>query len=162
MKRGYTEMNINEQFEDFLAELGVEMERPIEKQFNGDSLPEISIFQASRDHYGVFYRLDIIERKPELRIMVPNDRGDAKMDIYLVRLSEQTPFNRSMGEMGEYEGSAAYEHNRETSLQHVLYAVAEMMKLLFWSGDLQHMTFPAEIEVYPLLVPQTFKKTRRF
>ncbi len=75
-------MNINEQFEDFLAELGVEMEQPIENQFSGDSLPEISIFQASRDHYGVFYRLDIIERRTELRIMVPNDRGDAKMDIY--------------------------------------------------------------------------------
>jgi hypothetical protein len=156
------QMNINEQFEDFLAELGVEMERPIEKQFNGDSLPEISIFQASRDHYGVFYRLDIIDRKPELRIMVPNDKGDAKMDIYLVRLSEQTPFNRSISEMTEYEGSAAYEHGREAALQHMLYAVAEMMKQLFWSGDLQRMSFSPEIEVYPILVQQDFKKTRRF
>lgn len=155
-------MNINEQFEDFLAELGVEMERPIEKQFSGDSLPEISIFQASRDHYGVFYRLDIIDRKPELRIMVPNDRGDAKMDIYLVRLSEHTPFNSSMSEMSGYEGSAAYEHGREAALQHMLYAMAEMMKQLFWAGDLQRMSFPAEIEVYPLLVQQDFKKSRRF
>jgi hypothetical protein len=155
-------MNINEQFEDFLAELGVEMERPIEKQFNGDSLPEISIFQASRDHYGVFYRLDIIDRKPELRVMVPNDKGEAKMDIYLVRLSEQSPFNRSMSELADYEGSAAYEHGREASLQHMLYAVAEMMKPLFWSGDLSRMTFPPEIDVYPVLVQQDFKKTRRF
>ena len=156
-------MNINEQqFEDFLAELGVEMERPIEKQFSGDALPEISIFQASRDHYGVFYRLDIIERKPELRIMVPNDRGEAKMDIYLVRLSERTPINRSLSELANYEGSAAYEHGRETALQHMLYAVAEMMKQLFWAGELQRMSFPPEIEVYPLLTQQDVKKTRRF
>jgi hypothetical protein len=157
------QMNINEQqFEDFLAELGVEMERPSEKQFSGDSLPEISIFQASRDHYGVFYRLDIIERKPELRIMLPNDRGEAKMDIYLVRLSEQTPINRSLSEMADYEGSVAYEHGREAALQHMLYAVAEMMKQLFWAGELQRMSFPPEIEVYPILVQQDFKKTRRF
>ncbi len=155
-------MNINEQFEDFLADLGVEMERPVENQFSGDALPEISIFQASRDHYGVFYRLDIIDHKPELRVMVPNDRGDAKMDIYLVRLSEQMPLNRSVTEMAEYEGSAAYEHSRDAALQHLLYAVAEMMKQLFWSGDLQRMVFPPEIVVYPILVQQDFKKTRRF
>ena len=156
-------MNINEQqFEDFLAELGVEMESPSEKQLSGDSLPEISIFQASRDHYGVFYRLDIIERKPELRIMLPNDRGEAKMDIYLVRLSEQTPINRSLSAMADYEGSAAYEHGREAALQHMLYAVAEMMKQLFWAGELQRMSFPPEIEVYPILVQQDFKKTKRF
>ena len=62
-------MNIDEQLENFLAELGVKMERPAERRYNGDSLPEVSIFQASRDHYGVFYRLDVIDRKPELRIM---------------------------------------------------------------------------------------------
>src|SRR5690348_2044051 len=45
-------MNIDEQFENFLAELGVEMERPEDRQLSGDSIPEISIFQASRDHYG--------------------------------------------------------------------------------------------------------------
>jgi len=145
-------MNIDEQFENFLAELGVEMERPEERQFyNGDSIPEISIFQASRDHYGVFYRLDIVDQQPELRVMVPVDKGDTKMDIYLVRLSNCTPLNACFTEMSVYEGSAAYEHGREATLQHLLYAVAEMLKQLFWSGDLQRMSFPPEIEVYPLL-----------
>lgn len=145
-------MNIDEQFDHFLAELGVEMERPDEMQFyNGDSTPEVSIFQASRDHYGVFYRLDIIDQKPELRIMVPVEKGEAKMDIYLVRLSEFTPLNTCFTDMSSYEGSAAYEHGRDATLQHLLYAVAEMMKQLFWSGDLQRMSFPPEIEVYPIL-----------
>ncbi len=53
------EMNIDEQLENFLAGLGVEMEyNSQESQHNDDaSIPEVSIFQASRDHYGVFYRL---------------------------------------------------------------------------------------------------------
>lgn len=145
-------MNINEQFESFLAELGVEMERPEERYCNGDAIPEVSIFQASRDHYGVFYRLDIIEHTPELRIMIPVDKGNTKMDIYLVRLSNQLPLNPCFSSMALYEGSAAFEHGREATLQHLLYAVAEMMKQLFWAGDLQYMRFPKEIEVYPLLV----------
>jgi hypothetical protein len=145
-------MNIDEQFEDFLAGLGVEMERPEERQLNGDAIPEISIFQASRDHYGVFYRLDIVDCKPELRIMVPVEKGHVKMDIFLVRLSERTPLNGCFNGLSLYDGSAAYEHGREATLQHLLYAVAEMMKQLFWSGDLQYMNFPPEIEVYPLLL----------
>ena len=145
-------MNIDEQFDKFLAELGVEMERPEEKPFDGDALPEVTIHQASRDHYGVFYRLDIINQKPELRIMIPVDKGEMKTDIYLVRLSNDTPLNPFFRNMSLYEGSEEYEQQREATLQHLLYAVAEMMKQLFWAGDLQALSFPAEIEVYPLLV----------
>ena len=144
-------MNINEQFDQFLAELGVEMERPEERQSSGDSLPEITIHQASRDHYGVFYRLDLIDQKPELRIMIPVERGDVKTEIYLIRLSDLTPLNTTFLEMSAYQGSDAYEHTREATLHHLLYAVAEMMKQLFWSGDLQTLSFPPEIKVYPLL-----------
>lgn len=141
-------MNIDEQFESFLAELGVEMERPAD---DGNFIPEVSIFQASRDHYGVFYRLDSLDCQPELRVMVPLDKGDAKMDIYLVRLNDAMPLKSCFTTISLYQGSAAYEQGREATLQHLLYAVAETMKQLFWSGDLQSMTFPPEIEVYPLL-----------
>ncbi|HCI82225.1 MAG TPA: hypothetical protein DHW02_21335 [Ktedonobacter sp.] len=175
-------MNINEQFERFLADLGVEMERPDEDEreqhdkrqwlekrngqfrqdgqdmqsvqgdcWSDDILPEVSIFQASRDHYGVFYRLDILDTQPELRVLMPVERGAVKMDVYLVRLSERMPLTIGFAELGSYQGSNAYEHGREATLQHMLYAVAEMMKQLFWSGDLSSMTFPPEIEVYPLL-----------
>ncbi len=153
-------MNIDEQFENFLADLGVEMERPDDMRYTSDSIPEISIFQASRDHYGVFYRLDIVDRKPELRIMVPTDKGDTKMDIYLVRLNTQTPLHLCIAEMSVYEGSAAYEHGREGTLHHLLYAIAEMMKQLFWAGDMQRLSFPSEIEVSPLLLYDE-KKMRR-
>ncbi len=156
-------MNIDEQFENFLADLGVEMERPEDQPYSyeSDSAPEVSIFQASRDHYGVFYRLDIIDRQPELRIMLPTDKGDAMMNIYLVRLSSISPLNVGFTEMAAYEGSSAYEQAREATLQHMLYAVAEMMKLLFWAGDVQRMSFPPEIEVYPLSLQNTKKTHRR-
>ncbi|HEY4032620.1 MAG TPA: hypothetical protein VGL94_01485 [Ktedonobacteraceae bacterium] len=154
-------MNIDEQFDNFLAELGVEMERPEDRQFNSDSFPEITIHQASRDHYGVFYRLDLIDQKPELRIMIPVDRGDVKTDIYLVRLSDLTILNTTFVEMSIYPGSDAYEHGREAALQHLLYAVAEMMKQLFWSGDIQTLSFPPEIKVYPLLLHEDRRTDRR-
>ena len=156
-------MNIHEQLDSFLAELGVEMERPEERlpEQYGEAMPEISIFQASRDHYGVFYRLDIIEQVPELRIMVPADTGRVKMDIYLVRLSERMPLNGSFADLTLYQGSDAYEQGREAALQHLLYAVAEMMKQLFWAGDLQRMQFPPEIAVYPLFMSDEKRLKRK-
>jgi hypothetical protein len=154
-------MNLHEQFEDFLAELGVEMEHPEDKQYNGDSIPEITIHQASRDHYGVFYRLDLLNQRPELRIMLPVDKGDLKTDIFLIRLSDRSPLNMLFGAMSAYEGSPEYEQERDATLQHLLYAVAETMKRLFWSGDMQTLRFPAEIEVYPLVVYEERHNNRR-
>jgi hypothetical protein len=154
-------MNLHEQFEDFLAELGVEMEHPEDKQYNGDSIPEITIHQASRDHYGVFYRLDIVNQRPELRIMLPVDKGDLKTDIYLVQLSDRSPLNAFFESISAYEGSPEYEQERDGTLQHLLYAVAEMMKRLFWSGDLQTLRFPVEIEVYPLVLYEQRRNNRR-
>src|SRR5579883_946254 len=144
-------MNINEQLGKLLADLGVEMEHPADHYAQEDSLPEISIFQSSRDHYGVFYRLDIIDQTPQLRIIVPIDNGPLKMEVYLVQMSSRLPLNTWFAGVTSYEGSPAFERGREASLQHLLYAVAEMMKQLFWSGDLDSMIFPPEIEVQRLI-----------
>jgi hypothetical protein len=144
-------MNINEQLGKLLADLGVEMEHPADHYAQEDSLPEVSIFQSSRDHYGVFYRLDIIDQIPQLRIIVPIDSGPLKMEVYLVQMSEQLPVNAWFAGIASHAGSAAFERGREAALQHLLYAVAEMMKQLFWSGDLDSMTFPPEIDVQRLM-----------
>lgn len=144
-------MNINEQLGKLLEDLGVEMEPPADRRFQEDSLPEVSIFQSSRDHYGVFYRLDIIDQAPQLRVIVPIDNGPLKMEIYLVQMSARLPLNDWFAGVASHNGSAAFERGREAALQHLLYAVAEMMKQLFWSGDLDSMTFPSEIEVLRLI-----------
>jgi len=144
-------MNIHEQLEKILADLGVEMDYAEREQPNEHSVPEVSIFQSSRDHYGVFYRLDIIDHVPQLRIMVSIENGLLKVEIYLVRFSMQTPFHTWFSGIAAYHGSSAFEHGREPALQHLLYAAAEIMKQLFWSGDLDSMSFPGEINVQRLL-----------
>ncbi len=144
-------MNIDKQLENILADLGVVMESPKHEQYDENSIPEVSIFQASRDHYGVFYRLDIIEQTPQLRIMVPVENGALKMEMYLVHMSEQAPLSSWFSSLATYRGSPAFERGREAAQQHLLYAVAEMMKQLFWAGDLGSMCFPAEIVVYRLM-----------
>ena len=108
------EMNIDEQLENFLAGLGVEMEyNSQESQHNDDaSIPEVSIFQASRDHYGVFYRLDIIDSIPQLRVMVPIEYGLVKMEMYLVRMSSSLPLNGWFSGVASYQGSPAFEKGR--------------------------------------------------
>ena len=118
---------------------------------SGDSVPEISIFQSSRDHYGVFYRLDIIDQLPQLRVIIPVEYGALKMEVYLVRISRGSPLHTSFASMTSYHGSAPFEQGRDATLQHLLYAVAEMMKQLFWVGNLDSMTFPPEIEVKRLV-----------
>lgn len=127
------------------------MEHPEHVYDNDDCVPEVSIFQASRDHYGVFYRLDIINSVPQLRIMVPVEQGALKMEMYLVRMSEQGLIDSLFTKVGDYRGSAAFEQGREAALQHLLYAIAEIMKQLFWSGDLTDMSFPPEIDVRRLM-----------
>jgi hypothetical protein len=146
-------MNIHEQVEHLLADLGVEMEHPEQgpREDSDDSVPEISIFQSSRDHYGVFYRLDIIDQLPQLRVIIPVEYGALKMEMYLVRISQRTPLHNSFAGMTTYHGSAPFEQGRDAALQHLLYAVAEMMKQLFWAGNLDSMTFPPEIEVKRLV-----------
>ena len=149
------EMNINEQLENFLADLGVEMEyNQYEQrdQYDDDtSIPEVSIFQASRDHYGVFYRLDIIDSMPQLRVMVPVEQGAVKMEMYLVRMSSRSQFNALFAGVAKYQGSPIFEKGRDATMQHLLYAVAETMKQLFWAGDLNAMSFPPEIDVCRIL-----------
>lgn len=148
-------MNIHEQVENILAGLGVEMGHDAHEHDHlydeSDTPPEVSIFQASRDHYGVFYRLDVIESVPQLRIIVPVDHGPIKMEVYLVRMSACLPLNSWFAGVTGYQGSPAFDQGREAALQHLLYAAAEMMKQLFWAGDLSSMTFPQEIEVRRLL-----------
>lgn len=149
-------MNLNEQLESILANLGVEMEerqgeQNLDEQADENALPELSIFQASRRHYGVFYRLDIIDAQPQLRVMVPVEHGALKTEIYLVRMSATMPLNALFAQVACYAGSPAYEKGREASMQHLLYAVAETMKELFWAGSMEEMRFSPEIEVSRLV-----------
>jgi hypothetical protein len=124
--------------------------RDAEAQVAGEGPPEVSLFQTSREHYGVFYRLDLIGALPQLRIFLPDDEGVLKMRCYLVRAALGTPLHDWFLSARTHDGSAAFDDAREVAQQHLLFAVGELMKRLFWHGDIEELRFAEEIEVVRL------------
>lgn len=112
-----------------------------------EAMADISLFQTSREHYGVFYRLDLTGGVPHLRIFMPEELGALKMRCYLVRAAIGTPLHEWFLSTRLHDGSQAYEDARDSAQQHLLFAAGELMKRLFWTGDLDQMTFPTEVDV---------------
>ncbi len=108
---------------------------------------ELSLFQTSREHYGVFYRLDLVSGTPHLRIFAPDEEGALKMRCYLVRPSLGAPVRDWFLATRAHHGSDVFGESRETIEQHLLFAAGETLKRLFWSGEPERMRFPHEIEV---------------
>jgi hypothetical protein len=115
------------------------------------ALAEMSLFQTSREHYGVFYRLDLVAGSPQLRVYAPDEEGALKMRCYLVRPSTQSPLRTWFMATRSHDGSAAYEEMRETTEQHLLFAAGETLKRLFWAGEHEEQRFPTEIAVQRLV-----------
>ena len=108
---------------------------------------ELCLFQTSREHYGVFYRLDLVNGAPQLRVFLPDESGAMKMRCYLVRADQTGPLGAWFNATRGHDGSQEYDDARDTAQQHLLFAAGEVMKRLFWSGDLDECRFPAEIGV---------------
>ena len=109
--------------------------------------PDLSLFQTSREHYGVFYRLDLVDGLPQLRVFLPDDEGALKMRCYVICAGEVSPLRDWFESAQLYEGSPAFDDARDMTRQHLLFAAGELMKKLFWSGEFGAMRFPDEIEV---------------
>jgi len=121
-----------------------------EKTDRGNSLPEITYIHLSKQHYGVYYRMDLIADDPELRVGIPIDTGPWKLALYVVRLThKQLPalFTATMN----VQGSEVLRENIGTLEYHLLHGYCELMIGLFWQGDIHTMTFPPEISVEQLL-----------
>lgn len=112
---------------------------------------ELSLFQTSREHYGVFYRLDLVSASPQLRVFTPEDEGAIKMRCYLVRPAIGTPVRDWFLTTRAHDGSAAFDEARDTTEHHLLFAAGEALKRLFWAGDVSGMSFPVEVEVLRLM-----------
>lgn len=122
-----------------------------ERRASIEAPAELSLFQTSREHYGVFYRLDLVAGSPQLRVFLPDEGGALKMGCFLVRPAAGSPLDAWFLATREHRGSASYDDVRDTAQQHLLFAAGELMKRLFWSGDAGEMRFPAEIEVCRLV-----------
>ena len=121
----------------------------VDEEARGEA--ELSLFQTSREHYGVFYRLDLVAGAPQLRVFLPESVGAIKMRCYLVRAAIGSPVRDWFLSTRTHDGSSAYAETRETTEQHLLFAAGEALKRLFWLGEPDRMQFPAEIEVERLL-----------
>jgi len=166
-------MNLDEQLAEIFGRLGVVMEvsdaeetaledaafdaprpaaaRPATTTPAPDTqaIAEMTLFQTSREHYGVFYRLDLIGGLPSLRIFSPDEENAMRMRCYLVRPSETSPMRAWFSSTRAHAGSATYDEARETTEQHLLFAAGESLKRLYWSGE-QEDHYAPEIEVHRL------------
>ncbi len=149
--KGVPHVDLDALLAEVLAPLGVviengedtaadQTETPTE-DVGGD--PTCTMFQTSREHYGAFYRLDLIAGMPELRIIMPNDCPPVRMAGFRVRPAPDSDLPRWFSRLNDTgmvgDANAAYNH--------VLFACGEILKNLFWTGNPDTMTFPAGIVV---------------
>ena len=135
------------------------MEREAEKPFDDEEDADmregkpsnIALFQASKEHYGVFYRIDLMGCCPQLRVFLPANSGTLKMEGFLVSPPEASPLRYWFESLAQHQGSPEFEMEQDTMRQHLLFAVGEILKRLFWSGDLAEMQFPQEVVVERIL-----------
>lgn len=144
-------MDLDALLAEVLAPLGVVLEDESEEDAvlcpgdhddsGGD--PSCTMFQTSREHYGVFYRLDLIQGAPELRIFAPADRPPLRMAIFRVRPAADSELPRWFDRIHEAEmvGDPVAASN------HMLFACGEILKNLFWAGNPDTMGFPPGIQV---------------
>ena len=121
----------------------------VDEEARGEA--ELSLFQTSREHYGVFYRLDLVAGAPQLRVFLPESLGAIKMRCYLVRAAIGSPVRDWFLSTRAHDGSSEYAETRENTEQHLLFAAGESLKRLFWLGEPDQMEFPPEIEVERLM-----------
>lgn len=144
-----TETNPEIEDDEDVLPFALEGDGAVDEEARGEA--ELSLFQTSREHYGVFYRLDLVTGAPQLRIFLPESQGAIKMRCYLVRAAIGSPVRDWFLSTRAHDGSSAYAETREMTEQHLLFAAGESLKRLFWLGEPDHMVFPAEIEVERLL-----------
>jgi hypothetical protein len=138
-------------FKEFLRSLGVEMEgheRHAPPLVHAE--PVITMLQRSRDHEAL-YRVDLIEARPQLLVLLPSNQAPLRFHFYLVELSESHPLGDVLERLISYQqGSEGFEQNRGFAEWQLLYAIVETMKVLFWAG-LETSQFPHEITVQKIL-----------
>jgi hypothetical protein len=131
---------------EFLRSLGVEMEgSEADTTHNPSAEPRLTWLQKSHEHQA-FYRIDFLETGPQLLVLLPTDQTPLKFHFYLVQWSEEHPLGDALSRLVKYQGSSGFERQREVAEWHLLHAMIEIMKALFWEGQ-ETSQFPSEIMV---------------
>jgi len=136
-------MDWHEELRTILERLNVTMHDDIPDQYEQN----IALFQQSREHQGVFYRLDLIDNAPELRVFVPWNDNIARLRCFVVRVPVQSPLRAGFNALREWDDSDLSTWLCPLARQHLLFAIGEVLKQLFWAGDIATGQFPPEIIV---------------
>src|SRR5271165_979291 len=145
-------MDLDALLAEVLAPLGVVLEseedvmaRPVEQEGHGE--PVCTMFQTSREHYGVFYRLDLIDGNPELRVFAPSERPPVRMAVFRVRPASGSDLPRWFARLNEVDMVG----DSGAACNHMLFACGEILKNLFWAGNPETMSFPDGVTVTQLV-----------
>ncbi len=141
-------MDLDALLAEVLAPLGVVMEDSDDlatSHADTDDVgePTCTMFQTSREHYGVFYRLDLIAGLPELRIFLPTDRPPTRMAAYRVRPAPDSDLPGWFARLSD----AGMVGDTSAAFNHVLFACGEILKNLFWAGNPEMLSFPSGLAV---------------
>jgi hypothetical protein len=138
-------MDLDALLAEVLTPLGVVLEdasdtmnEPADAEADAGGDPTCTMFQTSREHYGVFYRLDLIDGLPELRVIMPSERPPARMSIFRVRPAPSSDMPAWFTRLHD-SGMVGDPH---AACNHMLFACGEILKNLFWSGNHETLRFP--------------------
>ena len=135
---------------DLAAESSERVSLPDEIAANLMAISELSLFQTSREHYGVFYRLDLAGDVPQLRVFMPDDEDMMRMRCYFVQAAAGTPPRQWFQATTIATDASPWSDGHDATRQHLLFAAGEVLKRQFWTGDLEAMRFTDGIDVVRL------------
>ena len=124
------------------------VEQPVE---NDTQCPDMTCIRSSQRRYGVWYRMDLTNDEPQLRVTLPVNTGPVKQEVYAVYLNHKQLHALCVSLLHVQGSSEAFRESKVVLDYHLLLGCCEVMKELFWQGDRRTMTFPAEIFVERLL-----------
>jgi hypothetical protein len=127
-----------------LEDEGDTMSQPVDADPGGE--PTCTMFQTSREHYGVFYRLDLIDGQPELRVIMPSDLPPARMRMFRVRPAPSSDMSGWFARLHETDMVG----DTHAACNHMLFACGEILKNLFWAGNADTLHFPDGVVVTPI------------
>lgn len=143
-------MHWEQELSEILQRLGVRTEQ--EDSDNTTPSEEVQepffLAHASHTYYGVFYRCDLLASSVVLRVYVPSDENLCKFQCYLVCLAPGSFHERMLTALLSYgDGSNAYQDIEGRVLYQQMRITMDLLKQLFWKGNLSTQSFPSEIVV---------------
>ena len=136
-----------DELDQLLRQLGVRQEHT-----EAEDVADFVLLHASARHPGINYRLELVGATPHLYVFIPADEGLCRLHIYHVLLADDAFLAHLFAlYMAHQGGSPAFQEVEGACTYQLFLALAEIMKALFWKGDLAEVRFPTEIEVKRLL-----------